>query len=286
MQAIPTVSLLIEFTYDRLAWSILSTPGGDIVPEIVARGFVSEHTMPHADRDLVRATLKHATALAAAVEDVVDVVVFNQPYRELLAGMPSDPLLNVLPLSRINYRDRDRHRLAALEDLRPRLGRARPVAGSVIDVATDGAYHPHRGGGAYGWLAGNGDHSFGRARVRSALDAELVAILSAVRAQPSGCTVQISTDSRDAIAIIDCRGADARWRPSSLRLADLILLQRRRLTVRIRWVKGHAGDARNDGADRLARLARTGGHWWTPRQAQQTIAAGIVKDARGRNSAV
>lgn len=284
MQTAPTVSLLVEFTYDRLAWSVLSTPGGDIVPEIVARGVVSEHTTPHADHDLVRATLEHATALAAEMEDVVDVVVFNQPYRELLAGMPSDPLLNVLPLSRINYRDQ--HRLAALEDLRQRLGRARPVAASVIEVATDGAYHPHRGGGAYGWLAGNGEHSFGSARVRFALDAELVAILSAVRAQPSGCTVQMSTDSRDAIAIINCRGADARWRPSSLRLADLILLQRRRLTVRLRWVKGHAGDAMNDGADRLARLARTGGHWWTPRHAQQTIAAGIVNDARGRNSAV
>lgn len=284
MQTAPTVSLLVEFTYDRLAWSVLSTPGGDIVPEIVARGVVSEHTTPHADHDLVRATLEHATALAAEMEDVVDVVVFNQPYRELLAGMPSDPLLNVLPLSRINYRDQ--HRLAALEDLRQRLGRARPVAASVIEVATDGAYHPHRGGGAYGWLAGNGEHSFGSARVRFALDAELVAILSAVRAQPSGCTVQISTDSRDAIAIIDCRGANARWRPSSLRLADLILLQRRRLTVRLRWVKGHAGDAMNDGADRLARLARTGGHWWTPRHAQQTIAAGIVNDVRGRNSAV
>lgn len=284
MQTAPTVSLLVEFTNDRLAWSILSTPGGDIVPEIVARGFVSEHTTPHADHDLVRATLEHATALAAAVEDVIDVVVFNQPYRELLAGMPSDPLLNVFPLSRINYRDQ--HRLAALEDLRQRLGRARPVAGSVIDVATDGAYHPHRGGGAYGWLASNGEHSFGSARVRSALDAELVAILSAVRAQPSGFTVQISTDSRDAIAIIDGRGADARWRPSSLRLADLILLQRRRLTVRLRWVKGHAGNAMNDGADRLARLARTGGHWWTPRHAQQTIAAGIVNDVRGRNAIV
>ncbi|AZZ55014.1 ribonuclease HI [Rathayibacter iranicus] len=284
MQTAPTVSLLVEFTYDRLAWSILSTPGGDIVPEIVARGFVSEHTTPHADHDLVRATLEHATALAAAVEDVVDVVVFNQPYRKLLAGMPSYPLLNVLPLSRINYRDQQR--LSALEDLRQCLRRARPVAGSVIDVATDGAYHPHRGGGAYGWLACNGEHSFGSARVRSALDAELVAILSAVRAQPSGCTVRVSTDSRDAIAIIDGRGADARWRPSSLRLADLILLQRRRLTVRLRWVKGHAGDAMNDGADRLARLARTGGHWGTPSHPQQTIAAGIVNDARGRNSAV
>lgn len=284
MPTVPTVSLLVEFTYDRLAWSVLSTPGGDIGPEIVARGVVSEHTTPHADHDLVRATLEHATALAAAMEDVVDVVVFNQPYRELLAGMPSDPLLNVLPLSRINYRDQ--HRLAALEDLRQRLGRARPVAASVVEVATDGAYHPHRGGGAYGWLAGNGEHSFGSARVRSALDAELVAILSAVRAQPSGCTVQISTDSRDAIAIIDCRGANARWRPSSLRLTDLILLQCRRLTVRLRWVKGYAGDAMNDGADRLARLARTGGHWWTPRHAQQTIAAGIVNDVRGRNAVV
>ncbi|EGD41459.1 FtsQ [Nocardioidaceae bacterium Broad-1] len=138
-------------------------------------------------------------------------------------------------------------------------------------VATDGS--AHRGFIGWGWLAGDGQHGFGRqvpnARIRDPQSlvvlAELQAIAEAVRALPRR-TLTIRTDSRVALALIEdwLRGEESmpkgyetehRAELAGLtRMHDDLCRESERLSFE--WVRGHVGEALNEGADSLAKLAR------------------------------
>ena len=138
-------------------------------------------------------------------------------------------------------------------------------------VATDGS--AHRGFIGWGWLAGDGQHGFGRqvpnARIRDphslVVLSELQAIAEAVRALPRR-TLTIRSDSRVALALIQdwLRGeasmpkgyeTDHRAELAGLnRMHDDLCRESERLSFE--WVQGHVGEALNEGADSLAKLAR------------------------------
>ncbi|MGH3349919.1 MAG: ribonuclease HI [Nocardioides sp.] len=138
-------------------------------------------------------------------------------------------------------------------------------------VATDGS--AHRGFIGWGWLAVDGQHGFGRqvpnARIRDPQSlvvlAELQAIAEAVRALPRR-TLTIRTDSRVALALIKDwlkgdlsmpKGYETEHRAELAgltRMHDELCREAERLSFE--WVRGHVGDALNEGADSLAKLAR------------------------------
>ncbi|MDR7311839.1 ribonuclease HI [Nocardioides luteus] len=138
-------------------------------------------------------------------------------------------------------------------------------------VATDGS--AHRGFIGWGWLAGDGQHGFGRqapnARIRDphslVVLAELQAIAEAVRALPHR-TLTIRTDSRVALALIEDwlrgelsmpKGYETEHRAELAglnRMHDDLCRESGRLSFE--WVRGHVGEALNEGADSLAKLAR------------------------------
>ncbi|MEI7058704.1 RNase H family protein [Nocardioides sp. CCNWLW239] len=138
-------------------------------------------------------------------------------------------------------------------------------------VATDGS--AHRGFIGWGWLAGDGQHGLGRqvpnARIRDPQSlvvlAELQAIAEAVRALPRR-TLTIRSDSRLALALIEdwLRGEESmpkgyetehRAELAGLtRMHDDLCRESERLSFE--WVRGHVGEALNEGADSLAKLAR------------------------------
>lgn len=142
-----------------------------------------------------------------------------------------------------------------------------------IAVATDGA--ARRGRIGWGWLAEDGQHACGSkqppheecGRRGHVVLAELRAISEAIGALP-GRPLIIRSDSRAAIALVRewMQGGDrlpagyAAAHYSAARRGGLGWMQqqvrREAHRIDICWVQGHAGDALNEGADSLAKLAR------------------------------
>jgi ribonuclease HI len=142
-----------------------------------------------------------------------------------------------------------------------------------ITVATDGS--AHRGRIGWGWLASNGQHDLGEkkppheecSRRGHVGLAELRAISEAIEAFP-GRPLTIRSDSKVAIALVRewMRGSDrmphwyAATHYTAARKGGLIWMReqvrREAHRIDITWVQAHAGDALNEGADSLAKLAR------------------------------
>ncbi|RYC05669.1 RNase H family protein [Nocardioides zhouii] len=156
------------------------------------------------------------------------------------------------------------------------LNPVQPVAAppsTSLTVATDGS--ATRGRIGWGWLAEDGRHGHGTetpwtrscVRRRHPVLAELRAISEAITALPHRDLV-IRTDCRQAISLITewIGGGDRlpdgyiATHHTAVKRAGLLWTQEqvRKEAPRldIGWVRGHAGDPLNEGADSLAKLAR------------------------------
>jgi ribonuclease HI len=218
-------------------------------------------------------------SIAAAYADLtadgpVDIVV-SLPVRARLWAL-SQELADVFAGVTVRpFTDADAAlRVAAIRALEPTAAVAvdeGPRPG--LTVATDGSAAHRRIG--WGWLAVDGQHGYGSASPsrRScathslAVLAELRGISAAIDGVP-GRDLLILTDSRAAITLVRewIAGGD-RVPPGypttqlgASAMGGLLRIQKqvRRDAHRIdiRWVRGHAGDPLNEGADSLAKLAR------------------------------
>jgi ribonuclease HI len=143
----------------------------------------------------------------------------------------------------------------------------------ALSVATDGS--ASRGRVGWGWLASDGQHDLGSKKpAKEECDrrghvvlAELRAISEAIAALP-GRPLKIRSDSKVAIGLVRewMQGSDrlpgwyAAAHYSATRRGGLPWMQQQvrkeAHRIDICWVRGHAGDALNEGADSLAKLAR------------------------------
>lgn len=166
-----------------------------------------------------------------------------------------------------------------------------------LTVATDGS--ATRGRIGWGWLAEDGRHGHGTetpsarqcAKRRHPVLAELRAISQAISALPHRDLV-IRTDCRAAVSFVEewALGGDrapdgyVATHHTAVKRGGLLWMQEqvRKEAPRldIGWVRGHAGDPLNEGADSLAKLARRGaeGTWGftaadVPRRAREIAAA-------------
>ena len=134
-----------------------------------------------------------------------------------------------------------------------------------VVIHTDGACSGNPGPGGWGVILEFGDHSKelkGGESHTTNNRMELLAAISALEALKRPCLVDVHTDSqylRNGIMSWINQWKRNGWRTAErkpVRNVDLwqrldAVLSRHR--VRWHWVRGHAGDARNERADRLAR---------------------------------
>lgn len=140
-------------------------------------------------------------------------------------------------------------------------------------VATDGS--AHRGNMGWGWLAEDGQHALGsQTPARSTCRpttmpvlAELRAICAAIQALPDRRLV-IRTDCQGAIRFVADWAAGRDRAPAGYQANAQVsaakggvawmqhVVRANAHRVELEWVRGHAGDPLNEGADSLAKLAR------------------------------
>ena len=253
------LSLKQDFTNCRWVWSL------------VGESFRSTGAVAAHDRE--DAVL---CALAAAYESLrargpVQLVLTLPPTARLWAYAP-EVSTHFAGVTVVPYTESDAAiRTAAMRGLAPAPVSAVP-SGPLI-VATDGS--ASRGRIGWGWLAGNGRHGYGTdqpsvlacVRRSQPLYAELRAISHAIAALPDRDLV-IRTDCRRAIGLIEewVGGGDrlpegyAATHHAAAKRGGLVWMQeqvrKEAHRLDIGWVRGHAGDALNEGADSLAKLPR------------------------------
>lgn len=126
-------------------------------------------------------------------------------------------------------------------------------------ASTDGSCEPNPGTGGWGvvLLAPDGQRWAGRGGLAHVTNnqAELTAVVHALRRMPDGADVVIRTDSK---IVANC--ALRIWGRNAPTLtvlwAKYDVQEARMAKVRFMWVRGHSGDQRNDQADQLADAAR------------------------------
>lgn len=283
------LSLKPDFASGRWAWSLMGESFG-------STGSVRAHGREDA---VVCALAEAHPALQSAAP--VEVVV-SLPLTAQLWSHEAEVSALFTGVTLVPYTDADeRLRSAAMRALTPvpPVVAATPPPGALV-VATDGS--ATRGRIGWGWLAEDGRHGHGTeapstrlcVRRRHPVLAELRAIAEAIAALPHRDLV-IRTDCRPAISLVEewMGGGDrvpdgyvvthhtAVRRGGLSWMQDQVRTQAPRLDIG--WVRGHAGDPLNEGADSLAKLARRGaeGTWGftaadVPRRAREIADAFVT----------
>lgn len=261
------LSLKPDFASGRWTWSLMG------------EGFGSTGSVRAHDRE--DAVL---CALAAAYPDVQArlpaQIVVTLPSTARLWSYAAEVEAHFAGVTLAPYREADGPlRAAAMRAFHA----AQPVMAPPtrsLTVATDGS--ATRGRIGWGWLAEDGRHGHGTespstrqcTKRRHPVLAELRAISEAIAALPHRDLV-IRTDCRPAISLVGewILGGDrlpdgyVATHHTAVKRGGLVWMQeqvrKEGPRLDIGWVRGHAGDPLNEGADSLAKLARRGaeGTW-------------------------
>lgn len=261
------LSLTPDFASARWSWSLCGGGAG-------TTGSVAAHG--------------REDAVLCAVADAHEWLVARGPVQVVVSLPPTARLwshavevASLFPgLVLVPYTDADEPiRAAAMRALDP----VQPAAAQPTDallVATDGS--ATRGRIGWGWLAEDGRYGHGTespsphmcTRRSHPVLAELRAVSEALAALPRR-RLAIRTDSRPAISLVHewmsggdrLPGGYVATHHTAVKRGGLLWMQEqvRAAAPRldIAWVRGHAGDPLNEGADSLAKLARRAaeGNW-------------------------
>ncbi len=138
----------------------------------------------------------------------------------------------------------------------------------IVEIWTDGGCKPNPGPGGWGAILrfrGHERELSGNDSASTNNRMELTAAAAALETLNRPCTIVLHTDSeylRNGITRWHAGWVRRNWRSSSgdpvanMDLWRRILDAAARHTIDWRWVRGHAGDAMNERADRLATGAR------------------------------
>lgn len=135
-------------------------------------------------------------------------------------------------------------------------------------IWTDGACDPNPGIGGWGWHRSDGASQVGGEARTTNNRMELTAILRAMQALPDGAAAVIHSDSTycvNGLTVWAKSWAKRNWmqkghnKSEPLANRDLWLAleaEKKRVSVKFKWVRGHNGDPGNERADKLANEGR------------------------------
>lgn len=262
VEHLPTARVLaaVVLVEDRYGWCLVDTEG-----EVLGQG--CEKTRGQAEFAVIAAAMQHPALTGHRVYvgcsgPLKSAIELN---RKLL------PTIHTCPGTPQKWPDAHRRvRLAAEAAACP--------TGPLV-VASDGSVSKRRKGIGWGWVASDGTHSHGSLDAGSIGHAEVAGIVRAVRGTRHRSEVLVLSDSKEAISIVRAAlaGATGTGTGALAVLMDTLREAAQGRVVRVEWVKGHAGHALNEGADRLAVLANRVSRGLVP--ANPTVAARIATEA-------
>lgn len=225
-----------------------------------------------------------ASAVSAAIAEVVQMasptalVVTASPAVEDLVKH-AEVAARGLSVNRIGFPglhvlgEATSRRARAEADVTP----APPVPRTVV-AAVDGSFGRKMRRGGWAFVTESGKHAAGSGDAQSSDESELRAIdLLLTRTRESDRLV-VLTDSQTAIAFLEGRRVPP---PRLASLVDRIAAMVRDREVTFTWVKGHAGHALNEAADRLAIAERRHLEWANSRQVHRAIQRAILAEELG-----
>ena len=224
---------------------------------------------------------------------LIDLLVFDTAARQMLRDLGGEfGPISVLARSQMKYAEGwDRcgwqHSLDLLGGVSD-TDREELANRPFIEAATDGSFSRGRlaSGASCAWIREDGRFGMTVLDHGGILEAELLGIRMLLGEATSGERLRVFVDSKAALSCVTETVGEGRERQSN-QAEDIVrtihdLLKK--VEVEFVWVKGHQGHPLNDGADRLAVLARRtkGTVKYTTRSA---VARNIVDDALANHRA-
>lgn len=155
-----------------------------------------------------------------------------------------------------------------------------PQPQTRLIASVDGSYSHYSKAAGWGVIRSDGKFFVGSSeRSSGALYAELRAIELAVSRTPRGQHLLVRSDSRGAIHAVTQSERLSRLDKHTARTVRRIRDKMSRRHVEFEWVRGHAGDILNEGADRLAVSARRNRESHTDMAVAVQMSRQIVQDA-------
>lgn len=285
-QNVKDFSLHIVTRLGRSSWA-LGEDCGDTI-NVVASGIVEGHVK---DAEISAILIKVIDAIDASEHrlagGLVDLHVFHASARAQLAALGGEfgPLRSLTRSQMARDKDWERPGFDKCLNILGVEEYATDVAhvGRVIEAATDGSVRCKKGrtSGSYGWIRDDGRYGMGTVETGDITVAELTAIFKLLSNATTGERFVIYTDSKAAIGCLDPQRKKRHSNTVENLVRNIKALLDRGVSAEVVWVKSHNGHGLNEGADRLARLARqTEGVTTTTTRAQ--IAHNIVEECLQR----
>ena len=278
-------SLHIVSRYDKTAWTLCADVDGSTATTVLSGVFDGT-----ADRATILTSMIDYLVLTDLIADggEVDVFIFDTAARQIAIDLGGQfGPIRILTRSQMKYAEGwDRSGWVHCLDLLGGIDEVtrESLAGRpFIEAATDGSYS--RGtlasGASCAWIREDGQFDMVVLDHGGILEAELFGIRRLLGAAAPGEKLRVYVDSKDAIRCVQEIAGEKRERHSN-QAEDIVRtireLMETRVEVQLVWVKGHKGHALNDGADRLAVLARRAKNTVTS-TTRSTVARNIVDEA-------
>lgn len=186
----------------------------------------------------------------------VDLFVYERELRRWLIDQGGVfGRLDIPPLSAFGKKRTPKSIQARLRELADPDG-SMTGTNSII-AATDGSVGSRSASAA--WVTSAGQWGWTDVPKADVCLAELYGVKALLEGISGDVRVTVFIDSREAVKLLNDRGAASRTKAiETVRLDIDRLREQRNSPVRFRWGKGHSGEGLNDGADRLAKLHRRG----------------------------
>lgn len=268
------VALVITSHRAREAWALVheSDPSTPIATGVSGNNETHAETVMNAFSALLEQLSTHRLLKGAPL----DLLTNNKQIREvMLENRKVAP--NVEPAAHVSAHD------PLMEATTTHAVEIAKAAGPVaLHVGTDGARERHASVGGWGWISGEGHYGFSDNAATSPVEAEIEAIAHMLNATSGEADrpLVVWVDSTHAISLVNSALKGDRSGASSRAVYDALapIAEHSHRDITLNHVKGHQGDPLNEGAHRLATLARRAERMQFDANIVDNIVASIISE--------